>query len=191
MQRLSHRATVRPNIPAGTYALQSKLTSMAAIGALSQGTFGIADSMTALAWWFMLLPALFIVLSAVIFVKYRGWRSFLLIRDVENGLSSPFTERDFIATQYEAYKKHREKIEEIIRLRGHVDASERRHDNVLRDLIATMQFDVAKAYLSAMIAHCKEAGDIDAEITYMTYLDKVNENELEPQADDGSTAGRE
>lgn len=180
MQRLRHRAYERTYSKWASRALPIPAILLASGEPKSfpEG-LGIAQTMTPLAWWLLLLPAIFIVVSILIFFKYRGWRGFVFLREGIEGYNSPFVERDFILSQYDAYKKYRVKMEEIIRLRGHVDASERRHDNVLRDLIATQQFETARGYLSAMIAHCKDVGDVDAEITYMTYLDKMKEFEAE------------
>ncbi len=184
MQRLSLPAIGRAHIQASLRACASCAAVFVSADPASAGRLKVAETMTPLAWWLLLIPAIFFALSVVIFVKYRGWRGFVFLRDAGDNPGSPFVEREFILSQYDSYKEYRVKMEEIIRLRGHVDASERRHDNILRDLIATRQFDVAREYLSAMIAHCKDVEDVDAEITYMTYLDKVKEFEQEA-ADSG------
>ncbi|MEP0815194.1 MAG: hypothetical protein HRF49_11105 [bacterium] len=112
--------------------------------------------------------------TVALFVRYRGWRAFNLGFEDDNGFfGSPWAEREFILSQYRQFQEHTEKINRIVRLKGHVDARERRHDTVLRDLVQTKQFGHAEAYLTAMISLCKELRDFDGEITYMTYLDRV------------------
>ena len=132
------------------------------------------DHSESVIWLFLLVPAVFAAATITFFIRYRGWAAFNLgVSDGENYLISPWSEREFILSQYRKFQEHTDKINQIIRLRGHVDARERRHDTVLRDLVQTKQYDHAEAYLSAMISLCKELKDFDGEITYMTYLDRV------------------
>ena len=144
---------------------------------------GLSSQIPEYIYLLLALPAAFVACSAILFVKYKGWESFNLNSADNGGFSvSPWAEREFILEQYRKFQKHTDKINQIIRLRGQIDAKERRHDTVLRDLIQTRQFGHAEAYLNAMISMCKESGDLDGEITYITYLDTLDEMKSEEPA---------
>ena len=136
-------------------------------------------------YWLITFPALFSLVSIGLLLRYRGWLSFNIIGGAaEKSSFSHWTEREFILEQYRKFQRHTEKINEIIKLKGQVDARERRHDLVLRDLIETRQLEDACAYLKAMIAVCKEVGDLDGEITYIAYLDTLNQMQAQESAGD-------
>jgi len=129
--------------------------------------------------YLLLAPsAFYVILFLALIIRYRGLEA-LYSLDSRNGNNSesPYAERNFVLEQYEKYCKHREKLRRIIELKGHVDARERRHEYVLRDLIESKQFWHAEAYLSAMINLLREIGDVEGEITYITYMDRMRQFE--------------
>jgi hypothetical protein len=129
-------------------------------------------------YWLLTPSAVYVILFITLIFRYRGLDSFYS-PDMRDGVSSdsPYSEHDFILEQYEKYCKHREKLRRIIELKGHVDARERRHEYVLRDLIESKQFGHAEAYLGTTINLMREIGDVEGEITYITYMDRMRQFE--------------
>jgi hypothetical protein len=128
--------------------------------------------------WLVCAPILYIVIFLVLLVRYRGLGSLYTNgQESYSSSESPYSSREFVLDQYEKFAKHREKLKKITELKGHIDARERRHEYVLRNLIESKQFDHAEAYLNAMISLMRELGDTDGEITYITYLDRMRQFE--------------
>ncbi len=128
--------------------------------------------------WLLCAPIIYIVVFLAVLCKYKGL-AHLYKNGTETQVSSesPYSTREFVLDQYEKFTKHREKLKKITELKGHIDARERRHEYVLRNLIDSNQFDQAEIYLNAMIALMRELGDTDGEITYITYLDRMRQFE--------------
>lgn len=128
--------------------------------------------------WLLCAPIVYIVVFIVFLFKYKGLAHLYKNgKEAQASSESPYSTREFVLDQYEKFTKHREKLKKITELKGHIDARERRHEYVLRNLIDSNQFDHADAYLNAMITLLRELGDTDGEITYITYLDRMRQFE--------------
>ena len=134
--------------------------------------------------WLLCAPILYICVFVFLVIRYRGIRSFYDNGQTNVSFSeSPYASREFVLDQYEKFTKHREKLKKLTELKSHIDARERRHEYVLRNLIDSKQFDSAECYLNAMISLMRELEDTDGEITYITYLDRMRQFEAAALSD--------
>ncbi|MCD6120058.1 hypothetical protein J7K50_09525 [bacterium] len=148
-------------------------------------TGAVTSEYSSIIRWLLVVPVLYVIGQIVLLIRYRGWSAFIVASGEDDRIAnSPWANRQFITEQYQKYCKHREKLKRIIQLKGHVDARERRHEYILRDLIDTKQFDHAEAYLLSLINLIRDSGDVDGEITYLTYMDRMRQFEAEAKAEE-------